>query len=510
METVYQYPGTDAPAIRAWRTTHRGEALWILAGIHGEEPAGPNAIAAHLPSIIELAASGVPIVVIPLCNPKAYRSNWRYPNTSERDWHKGGYSVGDAEYLLADPATGDRPRAAGPPGPDTKALTEFVLRLAESYPPRLVLDLHEDELSTDGGYIYSQGSRAQDNPVGAEVIRLLRESGIPIRQSGRTRFDEPIVDGVISRDDKGQPIRDGSIDELLAANEIFVGRQEGPWAGGGNRDRRRDAGLRGFAVRPARGGARCRHPARAGALATQRPAARCAAGHRQPVGRREGVVLKAKRRIRPPRSLLLALPLAALSVVSLNGCSREEISAEADGTSSPDAAGTVAARKYNPPPCNISYEVPEPEAIVQVGHQAPVLAVLWVQQGRALFSMAEDGSIVLWDVASQRVIDHAQVPLPKDTRLALKPRESDSRPKEIRLNGFVGDADGWAARISYTAPGDCPLDAKKSDGGVCSFALNMATRFVGPMDGATDRTAGADRLVPGVPGRKVATVAQSR
>jgi hypothetical protein len=221
METVYQYPGTDAPAIRAWRTAHRGEALWILAGIHGEEPAGPNAIAERLPSIVELAASGVPIVVIPLCNPKAYRNNWRYPKTSERDWHKGGYSVGDAEYLLPDLATGERPRAAAPPGPDTKALTEFVLRLVESYPPRLVLDLHEDELSTGGGYIYSQGSRSKDNPVGAEVIRLLRESGIPIRQSGRTRFDEPIVDGVISQDDRGQPIRDGSIDELLAATEIF-------------------------------------------------------------------------------------------------------------------------------------------------------------------------------------------------------------------------------------------------------------------------------------------------
>ena len=228
MDTVYQYPGTDAPAIRAWRTAHRGEALWILAGIHGEEPAGPNAIAARLQSIIELAASGVPIVVIPLCNPKAYRSNWRYPNTSERDWHKGGYSVGDAEYLLADPATGDRPRAAGPPGPETKALTEFVLRLAKAYPPRLVLDLHEDELSTDGGYIYSQGSRATDNPVGAEVIHLLRESGIPIRQSGRTRFDEPIVDGVISRDDRGQPIRDGSIDELLASTEILVDGSKTP------------------------------------------------------------------------------------------------------------------------------------------------------------------------------------------------------------------------------------------------------------------------------------------
>jgi hypothetical protein len=228
MDTVYQYPGADAPAIRAWRTAHRGEALWILAGIHGEEPAGPNAIAERLPAIIELAASGVPIVVIPLCSPKAYRSNWRYPNTSERDWHKGGYSVGDAEYLLPDLTTGTQPRAAGPPGPETKALTEFVLHLAETYPPRLVLDLHEDELSTDGGYIYSQGSRATDNPVGAEVIRLLRESGIPIRQSGRTRFDEPIVDGVISRDDRGQPIRDGSIDELLAATEIFVDGRKTP------------------------------------------------------------------------------------------------------------------------------------------------------------------------------------------------------------------------------------------------------------------------------------------
>jgi hypothetical protein len=228
METVYAYPGGDGLAIRAWRTTQRGEALWILAGIHGEEPAGPNAIAAQLSSIVELAASGVPVVVIPLCNPKAYRSNWRYPNTAERDWRKGGYSVGDAEYLLPDLAAGAKPRAAGPPGPETKALTEFVLDLARSYPPRLVLDLHEDELSTEGGYIYSQGSRAADSPVGAEIIRLLRESGIPIRQSGRTRFGEPIVDGVISRDDQGQRLRDGSIDELLASTEIFKDGQKVP------------------------------------------------------------------------------------------------------------------------------------------------------------------------------------------------------------------------------------------------------------------------------------------
>jgi hypothetical protein len=231
-QLVYAYPDAPGLAIRAWHTTKRGDALWILSGIHGEEPAGPNAIARQLDAIVDLAESGVPMVVIPLANPKAYRANWRYPNTAERDWRKGGYSVGDAEYLLPDLESGAKPRDDAPSGPETEALTRSVLELAKAYPPRLVLDLHEDELSTAGGYIYSQGTRPDDNPVGAEVIRLLAASGIPIRESGRTRFDEPIVDGVISRDDRGGPIRDGSIDELLAASEVIVDgeRRPGPAA----------------------------------------------------------------------------------------------------------------------------------------------------------------------------------------------------------------------------------------------------------------------------------------
>lgn len=227
-DTVYSYPDDRELMLRGWRTAHGGEALWILAGIHGEEPAGPNAIARNLASIIELAESGVPVVVLPLCNPKAYRSNWRYPNTPERDWRQGGFSVGDAEYLLPDLETGTQPRAATAPGPETRALTEHVLHLSKTHPPRLVLDLHEDELSTAGGYLYSQGRRAADNPVVVEVIRQLQSSGIPIRLSGRTRFDEPIVDGVISRDDKGEPVRDGSIDELLASAEIIVNGARAP------------------------------------------------------------------------------------------------------------------------------------------------------------------------------------------------------------------------------------------------------------------------------------------
>ena len=225
-ETIYAYPDEPALAIRAWRTGKGGEALWIIAGIHGEEPAGPNAIANNLDTLVRLAEEGVPIVLIPLSNPKAYRNNWRYPNTPERDWRKGGYSVGDAEYLLPDLEQGTRPRAAGPSGPETQALTQYVLALAAAYPPRLVLDLHEDELSTAGGYIYSQGTRPDDNPVGTEVIRLLETTGIPIRLDGRTRFGEPIVNGVISRDDGGGPIRDGSIDELLASPVVFVNGEQ--------------------------------------------------------------------------------------------------------------------------------------------------------------------------------------------------------------------------------------------------------------------------------------------
>lgn len=228
-DTVYAYPDDASLAIRAWRTEQTGPSLWILSGIHGEESAGPNAIARNIAAIHELADSGVPIVLIPISNPKAYRNNWRYPNTAERDWKKGGgYSVGDSEYLLM---TGKRARANKAPGPETAALTQYVLQMAKTHPPALVLDLHEDELSVGGGYIYSQGKQADGNPVGAEIIRALQAAGITLRMSGVTRFGEPIAEGVISRDDLGRPIRDGSIDELLSAQEIFLDGKPQPGPG---------------------------------------------------------------------------------------------------------------------------------------------------------------------------------------------------------------------------------------------------------------------------------------
>ncbi|MBM4196792.1 MAG: M14 family metallocarboxypeptidase [Gammaproteobacteria bacterium] len=231
-EIVYRYPGDDAPLIRAWRTPQRGPALWILAGIHGEEPAGPNAVARSVPAIATLAATGVPMVVVPLANPRAYARNWRYPNTPERDWRGPGYSVGDSEYLLPDLADGTSPRAAQARGPETQAFTTWVMQLGADYPPLLALDLHEDELSMDGGYVYIQAPVSGVSAVADEVVRLLSAAGMPLRMSGTTRFGEPVENGLSTRDAEGKPFRDGSVDELLSAPTVFVAGKPQPGPNG--------------------------------------------------------------------------------------------------------------------------------------------------------------------------------------------------------------------------------------------------------------------------------------
>ena len=231
-ETIYSDPDDPRLSIEAWRTARAGPALWILAGIHGEEPAGPNALAVEIGSVAALARAGVPIVMIPMCNPRAYWNNWRYPATADRDWKGGGYSVGDSEYLLPKVIGSNGPRAAAAPGPETAALTSYVLRTAERYPPLLVLDFHEDELSTEGGYVYWQGLSSAGPVVAREIVRLLQSAGVPIRLSGKTRFDETIENGIIGPNGVGQLFNDGSIDELLAAPEVIVGgkRRRGPAA----------------------------------------------------------------------------------------------------------------------------------------------------------------------------------------------------------------------------------------------------------------------------------------
>jgi hypothetical protein len=217
------------------RTSQQGPALWVLAGIHGEEPAGPNAIARNLDVFRDLARQGVPWVLWPLCNPKGYALDWRYPDLRRqgdvpRSLAPGGrgpgQSVGDCTHLLPDAQAPSRPRnPLGPACPEAEALSRHALALARDYPLLLSLDLHEDEDESSGAgaaYVYAQGTLGSEDPVAQEIVGLLRAHGFLIPQEGHTRFGEPIHAGVVP------PTLDGSLDELLAAHTILQDGQVRP------------------------------------------------------------------------------------------------------------------------------------------------------------------------------------------------------------------------------------------------------------------------------------------
>lgn len=200
--------------VPCWRTPHKGRAVWILSGIHGEEPAGPNAIAEGIGFIRELGKKN-PVVLLPLCNPAGYAQGWRYLNRP--DWQAGVeiYSVGDCEHLLPGVAELNRQRAAIASSPEAGALAAFIVVLGRDYPPLLSVDFHEDNL-LDEGYIYSQGRHGNSDKIAQQVVGVLAGAGIPIKLSGQTRFGQEITNGVCG------PDNDGSVDELLAAERLIV------------------------------------------------------------------------------------------------------------------------------------------------------------------------------------------------------------------------------------------------------------------------------------------------
>jgi len=219
--TRSQPAGTDqALPIIALRTPQTGEAVWILSGIHGEEPAGPNAIAESTEAIADLGRHR-PLVLLPLNNPHGYVRNWRYLNTPIYSREVEGQSVGDSSHLLPDPEDIVSARAPEPSSPEAAAITAYLLQQAERYPPRWSIDLHEDNL-IDEGYVYSQGLLGGSDPLAGRAVGLLRDHGIPIKMNGETRFGEPIEGGIIG------PVTDSSIDELMSARTVIVDGRERP------------------------------------------------------------------------------------------------------------------------------------------------------------------------------------------------------------------------------------------------------------------------------------------
>jgi hypothetical protein len=200
--------------IIALRTEHAGDAIWIMAGIHGEETAGPNAIAASIADLVELGKHRA-VVLLPLNNPYGYARNWRYLNMASYSAETEGQSVGDSSHLLIDPDDPERARADAASSPEADAITSYVVAMSESYPPRVSVDLHEDLLIHEG-YVYSQGKLGAEDPLATLAVKVLIENDIPLKMNGLTRFDEEITDGIIG------PVIDSSIDELMSASEVMV------------------------------------------------------------------------------------------------------------------------------------------------------------------------------------------------------------------------------------------------------------------------------------------------
>lgn len=188
--------------------------MWIISGIHGEEPAGPNAIANRVETIAKTGKHH-PVVLIPLANPHGYARNWRYLNTPVYSEQVEGHSVGDASHLLIDSERPHRARAAAASSAEADAITRYVVELAREYPPLISIDLHEDD-KLEAGYVYSQGALGAAEPRAAAAVRVLRESGVPVQIDGETRFAEPISGGIVG------PVIDSSIDELMSAASIVI------------------------------------------------------------------------------------------------------------------------------------------------------------------------------------------------------------------------------------------------------------------------------------------------
>ena len=207
--------GTAQPLpIIALTSPGKGPAVWILTGVHGEEPAGPNAVAAAIEDIARLGASR-PVVLLPLLNPQGYARNWRYLNVATYSKEVDGQSVGDSSHLLPAADNPARPRAAAASSPEASAITAWILARQADYPAQVSVDLHEDNL-IDEGYVYSQGVDGARDPLAGAAVQVLREHGVSIKMTGSTRFDEPIAGGIIG------PVTDSSVDELMSAREIVV------------------------------------------------------------------------------------------------------------------------------------------------------------------------------------------------------------------------------------------------------------------------------------------------
>lgn len=193
----------------------------LISGIHGGEPAGPNAIAQYVKQLIELGKARR-ILVLPFLNPWGY---FNYQLVNQTRHSPNGKSVGDMRHLFG--------RIDEPACPEAAAIGQFfIARQNRINAQTRVLNFHEDaswegideELISsrnvkslakskiqerqDQTYIYVHGNGVEQNPLVHRIIQILRENSVPFKE-GNTAFEEPIINGMVIN------VEDGSLDQLL-------------------------------------------------------------------------------------------------------------------------------------------------------------------------------------------------------------------------------------------------------------------------------------------------------
>lgn len=131
-----------------------------------------------------------------------------------------------------------------------------------------------------------------------------------------------------------------------------------------------------------------------------------------------------------------------------------------------------------------------PKMVIQLGHGAPVSAVVWTPDSRHLFSLAEDGSIVAWDVAATVgsgvrggvVLDNARVSWPEGKEFPA-------------LRSFALQPGNVTARLVFAPDEHCPPAATGADK-LCAYDLDLATRSLSPvqLDAPVTTLTEADRF----------------
>ena len=195
------------------------ESLWIMGGVHGEEPAGPNAFAQMIDHISALKEYSIPVMFLPMLNPSRYSRDFRYENEF-RDFRKG-QSVTDSEHLLLNDE--GRARSDQPISQTSKEITGWVVKNFTTYLPKLVIDHHEDRVperfsegdprSISGCYVYYSGRSRKKIEIAASIVDIFRQCGLPVIEKGVTRFGESVAEGILENGP------DGSIDELMMAKK---------------------------------------------------------------------------------------------------------------------------------------------------------------------------------------------------------------------------------------------------------------------------------------------------